>query len=49
MELGNEGGKNILEYLFERTRILWNIDVFLSLYIYFTVASEINFATLEFV
>lgn len=41
--------KKCLNNFFERTRILLNIDVFLSLYIYFTVASEINFTTLEFV
>lgn len=41
--------KKILNNFVGRTRILLNIDVFLSLYIYFTVASEINFTTLEFV
>lgn len=41
--------KKILNNFVERTRILLNIDVFLALYIYFTVAFEINFTTLEFV
>lgn len=49
MELGNEGGKKIFEYFFERIRILWNIDVFFFLYIYFIVVFEINFVILEFV